>query len=203
MNPEDVAAYLKNNPTFFREHGELLADIVVEGADPFQKRQIEVLRERHNAEKVRYELVVESARNNMALEESLHRLACSLLSLAETSVEQTETLLQAHFDIQGARVLMDAAGRRVTSDELHLLEQRVAHGSSICDDRVSTALLEELFGEDSGIASCAFIPLKGGESGGVLVLGSEERERFQPGMGAIYLDRIGELVSAAVASEPG
>ena len=99
MKSEDVAAYLKNNPTFFKEHGEILADVDVEGADPFQRRQIEVLRERHNAEKMRYELVVESARNNMALEQSLHQLACSLLSRGCRQAAQIERLLEEEFDV--------------------------------------------------------------------------------------------------------
>ena len=203
MKSEDVAAYLRKNPTFFKEHGEILADIDIEGADPFQQRQIEVLRERHNAEKMRYELVVESARNNMTLEQSLHQLACSLLSRGCTQVTQIERMLKEEFEVEGARLLIGTQVGEALCDEFPLLEKRVAHGSSICDDRVSTTLLNALFGAEAEIASCAFIPLKSSGSSGVLVLGSKDSERFQPGMGPIYLDRIGELVGAAGASEPG
>ena len=201
MNSEDVATYLKNNPAFFSEHSEVLAEIDLEGSEPFHRRQVEVLRERHSAERARYELVVESARNNMALEQSLHRFACSLLSAEDRSTAGIEGLLRELFEVEAVRILVRNPDGSGPCSEYDWLEKRVAHESSVCDDRVSTALLEELFGAENGIASCAFVPLIGHQRGGVLVLGSASTEKFQPGMGAIYLDRIGELVSAA--GKPG
>jgi uncharacterized protein YigA (DUF484 family) len=56
------------------------------------------------------------------------------------------------------------------------------------------------FGEDgSHVRSVALVPLRRGiETFGLLALGSEEPERFYPDMGTVYLERIGELVSAAL-----
>ncbi len=205
MKSEDVAAYLKNNPGFFAEHGDVLADVELDGVDPFHQRQVEALRKRHDAEKARYDLVVESARNNQALEQSLHGFACALLAAAEEESTVVADLLRERFAVDAARYC-DVAEGELSADTLESLGQRVAHGSSICDDRVSTALLEQLFGEDSGIRSCAFVPVKladGSTAPGILVLGSRDGERFQPGMGAIYLDRIGELVGARLGRRRG
>jgi hypothetical protein len=51
---------------------------------------------------------------------------------------------------------------------------------------------------DPGMRSLALIPLGQGEAHiGLLILGSEEIQRFYPEMGTLFLERIGELVSAA------
>ena len=42
------------------------------------------------------------------------------------------------------------------------------------------------------------IPLRTKQTFGLLVLGSEEAQRFYPEMGTLYLKRLGELVSAAI-----
>jgi hypothetical protein len=38
----------------------------------------------------------------------------------------------------------------------------------------------------------------GGSTIGMLALGSEDSKRFYPEMGTLYLERIGEMVSAAL-----
>ena len=198
MKSEDVAAYLKQNPTFFNEYGEMLADLDLENGAPFHQRQIEILRKRNDQEKERYEMVVESARNNQALERSVHEFACNLLTGKNADAESIVKQLVSGFDVDGARICLQGHGD-LEAESLELLIQRVRHGSSVCDDRVSSALLISLFGEDSGIRSCAFVPL----SKGVLVMGARDADRFVPGMGPIYLDRIGELVSASLYSDAG
>ena len=71
----------------------------------------------------------------------------------------------------------------------------------MCDDRVSRRLSAALFPPPAvAIASCAFIPLTQAQTlGGVLVLGAADGQRFQPGMGVVILDRLGQLVSAHLA----
>ncbi len=198
MNSEDVAAYLKQNPAFFNEYGDMLADIEIEPGAPFHQRQIEVLRKRNSEEKQRYEMVVESARNNQALERSVHEFACNLLASKSDDDGVIAGHLVSGFGVEAVR-LCRSKDSELASEDIELLIQRVKHGSSICDDRVSSSLLVALFGEGNTISSCAFVPLKQG----VLVLGSNDPKKFVPGMGPIYLDRIGDLVSALLSDEPG
>lgn len=196
LKPEDVAAYLKQNPAFLECYPDLLAE---PEPTPFHDRQIEVLKGRQAIQTARYEEVVDSARNNLELERLLHEFAQRLLRAADRSVDTGCAILTEHFSLSRSSVVdkEQAAG----TDELGLLAQRVAHGSSICDDRVSTNLLEILFGADHNIRSCAFVPLNNAAaSSGVLVLGAASVERFQPGMGAIFLDRIGELMAAFLSA---
>ena len=57
-----------------------------------------------------------------------------------------------------------------------------------------------LFGaEATELRSMAIIPLGAGATRGVLVLGSSDADRFNPGVSTDFLVRIGELVAAALA----
>ncbi len=204
LKPEDIAAYLEKNPAFFDQHQELLANLQLSAEEaPFHQRQVEVLRDRHNAEQAKYELVLDSARENQSIEQQLHALAQLLLGHSVHSVYKVSQAVEEHFNLPYVTVLQASdAGRSAEEDEqFELLIQRVMHGNSICDDRVSSALLEWMF-HDSEIASCAFVPLLSHDQKGVLVLGDTNKERFQPGMGSVYLDRIGELVSAYLKGCP-
>ncbi|MGI9316322.1 MAG: DUF484 family protein [bacterium] len=192
---EEVAEYLRQNPAFFEEHQDVLADLQVGDTQlPFHQRQVQVLKQRHSAEQARYEMVVDSARNNQELELSLHQLAQKLLSEKQGSPGSAEAIIAAHFSLRHVKVCVDDSQ---FGEEFALMKKRVLHGASVCDDRVASQLLESLFGNQNNVESCSFIPLQHNQKSiGVVVLGSNERSRFQPGMGTIYLDRIGQLVGA-------
>lgn len=205
LKPEDVAAYLKSNPAFFDTHGELFAGgSQIPTPTPFHERQLKVLRQRHQAQVAKYDQVVDSARNNQNLEQSLHELTLALLCAATQDAETGCAILCDQFHLDGARVVSAQHFRqsKALANVLESLQNRVAHGSSTCDDRVSKELLGTLFGDQQQIGSCAFVPLNftnplsSDDQEGVLVLGTEDVERFQPGMGSIYLDRVGQLMAA-------
>ena len=195
---DEVAEYLRQNPAFFEEHQDVLAELQVhDSRQPFHERQVEVLKKRHSAEQARYEMVVDSARSNQELELSLHRLAQRLLSEKQNTAAGAETIIADHFALGQVKVCVEG---KQFGEEFELMKKRVLHGASVCDDRVSSQLLEVLFGENNKVESCAFVPLTHANSpNGVIVLGSHESSRFQPGMGTIYLDRIGQLVGAFLA----
>ena len=192
---EEVAEYLRQNPAFFEEHQDVLAGLQVgDDQQPFHKRQVQVLKQRHSAEQARYAKVVDSARNNQELELSLHQLAQKLLREARGTPEKAQAIIADHFSLEHVKACVD---EKQSGEEFELTKKRVLHGASVCDDRVSSRLLGALFGENNTVKSCAFIPLKCEQNiVGIAVLGSVDRDRFQPGMGTIYLDRIGELVGA-------
>jgi hypothetical protein len=59
-----------------------------------------------------------------------------------------------------------------------------------------------LFGEAAAhLRSFSYVPLRDSETFGLLALASEDAQRFYPEMGTLYLKRIGELVSAAIARQ--
>ncbi len=59
---------------------------------------------------------------------------------------------------------------------------------------------EFLFGTEApNIGSVAMIPLGGQPPLGLLALGSVDRDRFHPGMSTEFLQRMGELITDALA----
>ena len=218
INAEDVVNYLKDNPSFFEQNKDVIGDLKFsDDQQPFHQRQIDVLKKRHADEQRRFQLVVDSAKNNQELDQSVHDFARRLLAWDQLSGEQNldkvpaaESTITSHFGITAASIcLLNQSDGSISAEEVGQLLLRVRHGNSICDDRVANDLLLKIFGQETAVASCAFVPLlpyqylSGNEEGsteseviGILVMGDNDVERFKPGMGSIYLDRMGQLVAA-------
>ena len=221
-NSKAVADYLESHPDFFASRGALLAAMQLpeEFATPFHARQAQALRDRQ----ARLDRMLETVKVNQNLEQELHQFAVELLGMvgdgraasapdtgdAAAAIAAPMELLKTRFDLDAAAVFLDA--QRDSFDpglDYASLCNRVEHLGGVCDDRVSSKLSAALFpaaadvDSDSAaapVASCAFVPLaRGRQLRGVMVLGDADRARFQPGMGALILDRLGQLVSAYLA----
>lgn len=220
--PKEIADYLESHPDFFVARGELLAAMRLpeEFATPFHERQAQALRDRQ----ARLDRMLDTVKANQHLEQELHRLAVELLEAAgvadaadaadaadsaKAAIAAPAALVKTRFDLSGAAIFLDARPDAFDpAVDYASLCRRVEHLSGACDDRVSSKLSAALFAADCSaaesaaesapvIASCAFVPLaKGRRLRGVLVLGDADRARFQPGMGVLILDRLGQLVSA-------
>jgi hypothetical protein len=202
--PEEVISYLEQHPDFLEKHETLLSQLVhgdTSASSPFTARQIQVLKERERRQNAKIDLIVDSARSNQKLEGELLEMAVYLLQegqQAEDPSQAVTNMLVRQFNIRDAAVLIDSGDIETRHGKYDEVRQRVAHRGSVCDDRLPSSLLETLFGENSPeIKSCAFVPIQArGELTGILALASTERERFQPGMGVLFLDRIGCLIGA-------
>jgi hypothetical protein len=222
-NEEDtVAAYLQHNPDFFERHQALLLRLRVPHARggstiSLVERQIEVLREKHAGLEDKLEELVSVARANDAIAEKLHRFTRRLLR-ARTRAEAValiEASLREDFDaFHGVLVLIgehpDLAPQRfvrgVAADDAGLksFDTLFASGKPRCG-QVRDTQREFLFGPDANdIGSVALVPLGEKISPlGVLALGSNDRDRFHPGMSTEFLARMADLISDAVSLPPG
>ena len=210
-NACEVADYLKNHPEFFAERGDLLAAMNLPeppAAAPvherLHERRAQALRERQDMQQARLDLVMNTVKSNQDLELGLHRLAVSLLSLEGIDRNDPRApagLVSACFDIDNAAVFLSSQQQDLDrSIDYPLLCRRVEHLGSVCDDRVSSKLNAALFPDAGTVASCAFVPLAHRQKlCGVMVLGSDDKQRFQPGMGVLILDRLGQLIGAHMA----
>lgn len=206
IDAHDVLRYLKKNPSFFEENSELLAELELDGSPDavrFYERQLQVLREREDKHKAKIEMIVDSARSNQQLESGLFDLAVLLLGEglnANDPVSVACDMIRQQFDIANLCLMLE--GRPDDMGEFYEdVKQRVAHGGSVCDDRVPSRLLAGIFGEQGGeIGSCAFVPVVHRDNSiGVMVLGSDDEEQFQPGIGVMYLDRLGLLLGGFIS----
>jgi uncharacterized protein YigA (DUF484 family) len=193
-----VKTFLEAHPDFLVEHPELLETLrVPHGIDgpavSLVERQVQVLRERQAANHQRFAELVRNARDNEALVTRVHALALRLLQAGDAAdaAARTEASMREDFGVQPARLV----GPGALTPELRAL---VASGKPRCgqlreDDRI--ALLGDAA---AGIASMALVPLGADCRHGLLAIGSTDAARFHPGMGTDFLERIGELVAAAL-----
>lgn len=200
--PEEVIDYLKANPGFFEQREDLLVELGLGDADGsalFYERQLQVLRDRLTHHQAKIEFIVDAVRNNQKLESDFLQVAVSLLAhkaLDDSPVQTVNKLMKRQFDVGESVIVLKSDATGPGELRYDAVSQRVAHEGSVCDDRVSSALRESIFGSgNQSVQSCAFIPLSfEDESLGVMVLGSSSRTRFQPDTGVIFLDRLGLLI---------
>jgi uncharacterized protein YigA (DUF484 family) len=183
MDANAVAQYLKQNPAFFEDYADLVAEIFVPHphgghAIPIAERQIVTLREK-----------------NTELENRLRELTTLAVlyhSLAEDfHVPSVASRLWGRVPEQS--YLPELAA---TSPELREYADQI--GAPYCGPEAPFES-GDWFEPGATCRSFAFLPLRTVHTFGLLGLASEDLERFYPGMGTVYLTRLAELASVATA----
>jgi len=210
---EDVAEYLKTNPIFFEQYADLLAQIYVPHPHggrtvSLAERQMLTLRDKNRQTEAKLAELIAFGEENDAISEKVHRLSVALIA-AETFQAVIHLLnfhLRDDFSVphvalrlwhkpDGVDNLPEFAA---VSEELQVFAETLARPYCGSTAGFGTA---SWFGEHAGhIRSQALIALRnGGGTIGLIALGSEEAQRFYADMGTLYLERLGEMVSAALA----
>ena len=220
VEEQTVAQYLHRNADFFEHHPQLLARMRLQhprnGATvSLIERQVEVLREKIQAQDTKLADFVRVARANNILAEKIHRFTRRLLrsSGAGSAVTEIEASLREDFDTFHAVLVLPAADAPAVQDPACRFLRRVAPDDpgyrsydslfAACKPRcgqIRDSQREFLFGTEApNIGSVAMIPLGGQPPAGLLALGSVDRDRFHPGMSTEFLGRMGELITDALA----
>jgi len=208
-----VAAYLKRHPEFLSEYPELAAKLTMprpEGAvASLAVYQLQSLRDK-NAELERQlaELVTIAAENEKLMER-VHALTIALLraNTMEVTVRTVIAKLSADFHTEQVRLLLFGDEPQLPRTEwMQQIPEGAAalqefaeflHKNEPVSGRLSAEKLERLFGAEAAqIHSVAMMRL--GDCG-ILAIGSANPDRFQPGMGNLFLKMIGATVTAALA----
>jgi uncharacterized protein YigA (DUF484 family) len=217
MNAEEVAIYLKTHPEFFYDFGEVLANIKLpnphgSGIASLADRQVGVLREKVSLLESKMGELIQFGEQNDGIAEKVHRLAVALLGCTELSgaVQSLYAHLGGAFAVPHVAVRLWGVGTGLNADATELSpvpDTLKAFAGSMMNPYCGFASGQESvawFGErGEHIRSMAQIPLRehghdGGACFGLLVLASEEIQRFYPDMGTLYLSRIGDMASAAL-----
>ena len=209
MDASAVAEYLKKNPSFFEDYADVVAQIFVPHphgghAIPIAERQMLALRDRvYELEQKLRELVLNGVDND-AIGEKLHRSTLALFAASdlETTLAVLSHSLREDFNVpQVAMRLWSGQTQSLpefapTSDALH--EYAAGLRSPYCG---AEAVLDsrEWFADGSMAKSFAYLPLRTGDTFGLLALASDDVRRFHPGIGTVYLLRLAELASVAIA----
>lgn len=209
MKAEEVARFLQENPEFAEEYAELLASIYVphpyDGrAVPIGERQLISLREKNRLIEMKLRELIKFGEENDAIGEKMHRLALALLKTRslEALVYVLDSSLREDFDVPHAALRVWGMGAcnadlpefsAVGENVLEIAESLV---QPYCGHHVASELLA-LFGDGEHLRSFALVPLRGDRTIGMLVLASEDPQRFAPDIGTLHLKRLGEWAAAA------
>lgn len=214
-----VAQYLQHNADFFERHPQLLARMRLQhprnaSTVSLIERQVEVLRDKYQAQEHKLAEFVRVARANNVLAEKIHRFTRRLLSTASrgNAITEIEASLREDFDTFHAVLVLassrepllpdaDRFVRSVSAEDANYrsFESLFAAAKPRCG-QIRDGQREFLFSaEATNIGSVALIPLGGTPPLGLLALGSDDRDRFHPGMSIEFLQRMGELITDALA----
>ncbi|MDA3933349.1 MAG: DUF484 family protein [Gammaproteobacteria bacterium] len=207
---EQVLAYLRMHPTFFAEHPELLKSQRLPGQDQGQdtvslwQRQNQLLRIELEEQQQRLQQLSRAAISNEQLLNRWHSLTLDLMATADTVkfLELVDARLRKDFgadyvvlqlidtQFEGTDLLQVAMVQRAAADYLPELQQMLASTSAYCG-RLIADKREAVFGNDRP-ASVTLVAI---EQLAVLAIGSDDADRFAPGMGGLFIELLGKTVA--------
>lgn len=211
MDASAVAEYLKQNPAFFEDYADVVAQIFVPHphgghAIPIAERQMLALRDKvYDLEQKLRELIRHGAENDR-IGEKLHRSTLALFAAPdlETTLAVLSHSLREDFGVpRVAMRLWPGDARGVTLPELaetsaEIREYAERLREPYCGPEPASQSREWFDGGDAA-RSFAYLPLRTDTTFGLLALASDDAQRFHAGMGTVYLLRLAELASVAIA----
>ena len=202
MREEEVAQYLQNNPQFFEEHVDTLLQINLPHPHggrtiSLSERQLLALREKNKSLENKLREMIAFAQDNEALQHKVHEFVIALFVARDltTLLDMIPHLLRDIFAIPHTALHL----WQIDPPSTELLAFADAQTQPVCLHHPAhdTAAW---FGESAPLLhSYAYLPLQAGsETIGLLVIASEDKQRFYPEMGTVFLQRIAEAVSSAL-----
>jgi uncharacterized protein YigA (DUF484 family) len=209
LTAQNVAKFLQENPDFFVKHSELFSTLEVphphqSRAISLGERQIMTLRDRLRDFEFRLAELVRNAAYNESTTTKLNQWCARMLSECATFRLPGEVALglTEHFNLQevamrvwGLDLAAEGVGAPV-DEAIHTYANALNHpyvGSDVTLAPVSWL--------NAKPASLAILPLRASTrepAFGLLVLGSDDPERFNPEMGTAFLETVSQLASAAL-----
>jgi uncharacterized protein YigA (DUF484 family) len=206
-----VAEYLKQNPQFFEDYADVIAEIFVPHphgghAIPIAERQILTLREKNHDLENRIGELIRYGAENEATGEKMHRSTLALFAAPDLET----TLAVLYHSLREDFGVPDVAARlwgkvpegsylpelAATSPEIRDYARDL--GAPYCGHAAAFES-REWFATGDVLKSFAFMPLRTTQTFGLLALGSADPQRFTPGMGTLFLTRLAELASVSAA----
>jgi len=214
LDSNAVAQYLTDHPHFFEEHAELLGEIKLTSplagrAVSLQERQMEVLRDKYKTLELRMHNLMRLASENEAIANKFHRWTQILLQSEDVgSMPHAVTSgLKSAFDVPQVTV-------RIWGTAPDYLDEWFVKGVSDDARIFANSLLAPYCGankdfeavrwldDPAAVVSTVIIPLrKPGDKHafGLLIMGSQDANRFTSLMATDFLVHMGETSSTALA----
>jgi uncharacterized protein len=213
LDAMEVASYLRRHPEFLAEFPDLAQLLVLPreqgSAASLASYQLDVLRDKNRELNRRLHDLIEIAHENQLLMVRVHTLTLALMratSLPET-LNAVVAALTEDFNTDLVRIVLFQTDGALPVVEWLLIEPDGAQALPVFAEflkraeplcgRLQQDKLDFLFGTRvSDVASAVLLPIEGV---GMLAVGSQDANRFHPGMGTVFLKLIAEAVATAVA----
>jgi uncharacterized protein len=218
LDEQAIAEFLTRHPNFFNDFPTLLAELNIPHphgthAVSMSERQLIAMRDKVRMLENKLAELIQFGEENDGISEKLHALTLSLLAartpldiVAALATHLREGFAVPHHAVRawnlpgdGQPGLTDAVSQ-AARDSVVAMAQPVCGALAVND-------ASAWFGEVSPhLRAFACIPLRPAPAAapvGLLVLASEEAKRFYAGMGTLYLERLGQLVGAALVRLQG
>ena len=208
----DVAEYLRRHPNFLKDFPDLAQELVIPRehgpAASLTAYQLEALRARNQELNERLADLIAVATDNEQLMVRVHSLTLTLLraNTLEETCRSFVAALNEDFQTDCVCLVLFRDAADLPRSEWLLMSQDaralpefaefLARNEPLCG-RLAQDKLDRLFGARANqVQSCAL--LKIGERG-LLAIGSDDINRFHPGIGTIFLKLIAQALDAALA----
>lgn len=214
MTIENVADFLKTNPDFFDDYPDILLKLTVshphgEHTVSIPERQLIATREKVKLLESKLAELVGFGEENDKLSEKIHALTLKLIAAPSFEATLDTLYLDLLDNFQVPHVAVRLWGVAIpessaNAPEFQAVSEEIkqfvfAMGDSYCGAHpvYETNLW---FGEHAPhLKSFAMVPLRGENPFGVLLMASENGERFYHDMGTVFLTRVGDLLAARLA----
>ena len=201
MRAEDVAQYLQDNPQFFEQHIETLAQISLPHPHggrtiSLSERQLLALREKNKELEKTLREMIESGQENDALQHKVHEFVVALFAGRDlaTLQEMIPHLLRDIFAVPHTVLRL----WQTNPPSAEVLAFADAQPQPVCLHHAAHDTAAWFGEQAAALHSFAYLPLHAGsETIGLLVLASEDAQRFYPEMGTLFLQRIAETLGCA------
>ncbi|WP_081686708.1 DUF484 family protein [Chitinilyticum litopenaei] len=210
MQEQDMLDWLRQHPEFFDHFAHEIADIYVAHSHGGQavsltERQLQTLRDRNRALEAKLAELLHFGEENDQISDKLHRLAVDLMQAQDLPgiIGTLEFHLQQRFNVPHVALRLWLPGVESNLREFEPVGEAVGKlAQNLVSPYCGPYATDEVrgwFASDTELKSFAQFALKtGGEPFGILVMASTDPQRFFPDMGTLYLQRLSELVSAAI-----
>ena len=213
MKSEEVAKYLQDNPQFFEDHADFMSRMLIPHPHggrtiSITERQMLSLRDKNKQLDAKMNELLEYGEENDAISEKMHRLGVAMIAAASFQAVLHTLNFHLRDDFAIPQVALRLWDRPENLQELpefaDVSEELQTFAETLSQPYCGpTAGFEtsSWFGDASKhVRSQALVAMRnGGGTIGMIALGSEDAQRFYAGMGTLYLERLGEMASAALA----
>jgi uncharacterized protein YigA (DUF484 family) len=210
LEPEQIEAWLRENPAFFESHPDLLAELSLPhesgSAISLVERQVAILRERNIDMRHRLSKLLDNARDNDKLFDKTKRLVLNLLEGQDMGdiIDALHYSFDKDFSIHFTSVILfgnlekvPGSQARVVSiaDARENLGALLKNSRAVCGTLGSKELAFVFGNHASEIGSVAVVPLVHGSAFGLLAIGNRDPQYYRSSMGTLFLGYIAEVLN--------